>query len=1104
MEKSNIHIIINELDKFTRRFYLNEFAKGLILFVLIGIFYFLVISCAEYFAFFPTTVRTIVFYTSIALALVAFAKYIVLPLFRMCKIGKVLSHTEAARIVTQFFPEIKDTLLNTLELANDASLADNALAIAAINQKIASLRPIPFEAAIDFRKLFRYWKYFVALICAIVLVSVFYPRAIADGATRIVKHNEFFEKPAPFSFVLDNDTLSVIKGEDFTVSMHVEGRIVPERVNISIGGNNFLMTKKNAVSFEYVLRGCNNSITFSFNAEDVVSQQFQLQVFPLPQLLNFSIVGNVPQYTNLENVNATNTGDVTIPAGTNITWNVETADADSLFFVMESGEQIPFVKNDNQFNLNQRIMQTTPYTLVGKNKYLDTVKIISYTFTVIPDLRPSIQVEQKQDSSQYFTYYFKGEIQDDYGFSSFDFVYFLKDKESEAKRIPMEFSPTISHQQYFYMFDFSQFSKGDEIKYYFEVFDNDAVNGRKSARTATYNFTIPTQEELEEMQEEYSKQIESSFMQSSSLTQELVKDFDKLKQKLLNENLSDWERKQVLDEMKQKQEQIKQQVEQLTQSLEQKNDLQNKLSERDEEILRKQKEIEELLNALMDDELRKMMEEFNQMVDNYNKDEFIKKSEEMKMSFEELSKQLDRDLELLKRMDVEESVQQASNRLQELADEQRRLSEELKNSKNQEDIQKKLDELSKEFESIEKEYNDAQMKNEELQQKLDLQDFNQQFQDIQNSMEQSKSEQQQGQQSKSSKSMKKAAEQTQQLAENMQSMMQQQMAQQNMEDMANMRQILENLMTFSFQQEELMSQTGKLSHADPKYAEVAFKQNVLRENFKVIKDSLYALSLRVPQISQTINNEVFEIYKNGRSVITNLEQQQRGLARINQQYMMTSANNLALLFSEVLQQMQQQAAQQMEGQQQCQNPKNSGKGQKPSFQQMKKMQESLKEQMQQMMQQMKEGGMPSGQMQKQLSEMLMKEQMLKQLGNQMMKEGELSPEGVQQLKDIQRLMDQTERDIINQTITPQTMMRQEQILTRLLEADKSERERDMDKERESKTAVEKPSESARKMFKPTDAEKQQYDDVLQENGVKLKPQYQKIYSDYIINLNEEK
>lgn len=1103
MGKSDIHIIIKELDGFIRKFYLNEFIKGLILFILIAVFYVFSISCAEYFAFFPTQIRTIVFYTSLILAVAAFAKFIVIPVFHLCKLGKILSHVEAAKIISKFFPEIKDTLLNTLELANDESLTDNQLAIAAINQKIANLRPIPFASAIDFKKLLGFWKYGVALICLIVLVLLFHPRAFVEGAERIVKHNEYFEKPAPFTFILDNDSLSVIKGEDFTISMHVEGKFVPERVNITIAGNSFLMTKKTASSFEYVIRGCNNSVNFAFLADEYSSNTYTLQVFPLPQLLNFSISAVVPSYTQLDNVSVSNTGDITIPAGTKISWSVDAVDTDSLFFKSENGNIVAFNKKDSQFTLNQNIMQTTPYTLIGKNEYLDSIQIISYTFTVIPDLRPSIQVEQKQDSTQFFTYYFKGEIQDDYGFSSLEFVYFKKNKELECVRVPLEFSPSIAHQQFFYMFDFSQFAKGDTINYYFEVFDNDAVNGKKSARTATYDFAIPTQEKLDKMQEEYSKQIESSFEQSSSLAQDLVKDFDKLKQKLLNENLSDWERKQVLEEMQEKQEQIKQQVEQLTQSLEQKNDMQNKLSEQDEEILRKQKEIEDLLNTLMDDELRKMMDEFNQMMENYNKDEFIKKSEEMKMSFDELSKQLDRDLELLKRMDVEESVQKTSDRLQELAEEQKQLSEELKNSKNSEELQQKMDAIQKELESIEKEYEKAQNKNEELQQKYDLQDFNEQFQDIKKSMQQSQSEQQQGQQSKSSKSMKKASEQTQQLAESMQGMMQQQMAQQNMEDMANLRQIMENLLTFSFEQENLMTQTSKLSYADPKYAEVAYKQNTLRENFQIIKDSLYALSLRVPQISQPINNEVFEIYKNGNATIDHLEQRQRSLAKINQQYMMTSANNLALLLSEVLESMQQQAAQQMEGQQQCQNPKNSGKGQKPSFQQMKQMQQSLKEQMQQMMQQMKEGGMPSQQMQKQLSEMLMKEQMLKQLGNKMMKDGELSPEGAQQLKDIQRLMDQTERDIVNQNITPQTLMRQEQILTRMLEAEKAEKERDQDKERESKTATETPSENAKKMFKQTDTEKQQYDDVLQENSVKLKPQYQKMYSDYIINLNEK-
>ncbi len=1101
MEKSNINIILTKLDEFIRRFYVNEFLKGLILFVLIGVCYFITISCIEYFTFLPTSVRTIVFYVSLTIAAITLVKYVLVPFAHIYKIGKVLSHVEAAKIVTKFFPEVQDTLLNTLELANDKSLTDNQLAIAAINQKIDALRPIPFLSAFDFRTFLSYWKYAVALLAVILLVSLLYPRAIVDGATRIVKHNEYFEKPAPFTFVLDNDSLSVLKGSDFSILMHIEGKFVPDEVQISFGGNRFAMTKKTANSFEYDLHGCNQSLTFSFVADEYSSQQFNLEVYPLPQLYEFTISVETPTYTQIDNFVEKNTGDVTFPAGSKVTWQVNAVDTDSLLFVSENGTEF-FKKKDDTFVLNQHIKQTMEYSLIGKNSYLDSIRIIDYTFTVIPDIRPAIQVEQKQDSTEYFTYYFKGEIQDDYGFSSLDFVYYLKDREAEAVRIPVEFSPSVTHQQFFYMFDFSQFSKGDAIQYYFEVFDNDAVNGRKSARTAMYEFAIPTQEEMEKMQEQFSQQIQSSFEQSTSLAQEMMKDLDKLKQKLLNENLSDWERKQVLDEMQEKQEQIKKQVENLQQSLQQKNDLQQKMSEKDEELLRKQQEINDLLNSLMDDELRKMMEEFNQMREEFNKNDFIKKSEEMKMSYEELSKQLDRDLELLKRMDVEEQIQSSSNRLEELAKEQQQLSEDMKNGKNTDAMQQKMKELSEELQSIEKNYNDAKEKNEELQQKYDLQNFDQQFQDIQNSMQQSQSEQEQKQSNKASKSMKKAAEETEKLAQSMQGMMQQQMQQQAMEDMANLRQILENLVTFSFKQEDLLNQTKKLSYADPKYAETADGQNALSENFKIIKDSLYALSTRVPQISQSINNEVFEIYKNGNVVLDYLEQRQRGLAQMSQQYIMTAANNLALMLSEVLDAMQQQAAQQMEGQQQCQNPRSSGKGAKPSFQQMKQMQESLKSQMQEMMKQMKNGGMPSQQMQKQLSEMLMKEQMLKQMANTMMQNGELSPEGVQQLKDIQRLMDQTERDIVNQTITPQTLMRQEQILTRMLEAENSKHERDMDKERESKTAVETPSESAKKKFQQTEKDKLQYGDLLQENSIKLRPQYQKIYSDYIMNLEE--
>lgn len=1100
MEKSEINSIYKQLDTFIRKFYCNECIKGLIIFFLLVAFYAIIVSTAEYFAFFPIQVRSVMFYISIILAFSVCIYYIILPLFRLLKIGKTLSYIEAAQIITKFFPEIKDTLLNTLELADDVSLAQNSLAIAAINQKIAALKPIPFASAIDYKNLFSYWKYFLGLIVLLILILLLYPRAIVDGATRIVRHNEYFEKPAPFIFISDNDSLSITKGEDFTIKMHIEGAYVPERVECNIAGNMFLMTKTSPTSFEYIIRGCNASLNFFFTAEESTSQEYTLQVYPLPQLIQFSITAQVPSYTGLENFSVTNTGDISFPVGTQLVWNVDATDVDSLFFVPENSKKQPFNITNSQFILRHQAYTTTTYSLLGKNEFLDSVHIIDYMYTVIPDVRPTIHVEQKQDSTQYFMHYFKGEIQDDYGFSSLDFVYYINNDENTIVRVPLDFSPQIVRQEFFFLFDFSQFSQGDIISYYFEVYDNDAVNGRKSARSSQYDYSVPSRYEIEKIQEEYTKNIEASFDQSSTLAQDLMHDFDELKQKLLNENLSDWERKQTLTEMQEKQKQMQQHIDELTRSLQQKNDMKHKLSEQDEQILQKQKEIEELLQSLMDDELQKLMDEFNQMMDDFKKDEFINKSDDMKMSVEELSKQLDRDLELLKRMEVEEKIAQTSDRLEELGEKQQQLAEELSNNRN-EQVNERQRALLNEMESIRKDYEDVQKKNESLQQKYDLQNFQQQFDQIQNDMNQAYDEQEQKQTNKAVKSMKKAAEQAQQLSKDMAQMMQQQMVAQNMEDMANLRQILENLVTFSFNQEALMLTTSKLSYHDPKYAETAEKQNILKENFAMIKDSLYALSLRVPQISQPINDEILQIYRNSRSALRYLEQNQRSLAKINQQYIMTSSNNLALLLSEVLSSMQQQAAQQMDGLQQCQNPKNSGKGQKPSYSQMQQMQQSLKEQMQQIIQQMKSGAMQSQQGKKQLSDMLMKEQMLKQMAGQMMKDGDLSPEGVQQLKEIQRMMDQTERDIVNQNITQQSIRRQEQILTRMLEAEKAQKERDLDKERESKSAQEKPSEKARKMFSPAEYEHHMYEDVLQQNTVKLKPHYMRIYEEYILNLN---
>lgn len=1102
MKQSDIHIIIQKLDDFIRKYYLNECVKGLILFVLIFLFYLFTLAGIEYFAFLPIYTRTFLFYTTVFLSLFAFLKYVLLPLFRMYKIGKVISHIEASKIVVTFFPEIKDTLLNALELSKEEQNTDNSLVIAAINQKIKLLKPIVFSSAIDLKKLISYWKYAFALIVLFITISVFYPNALQSGVNRIVKHSVYFEKPAPFSFILSNDTLAVVKGDDYKVSVRVEGKYVPNNIEIVIGGNSFFMQKKTNTTFEYIIRNCNNSLSFNFLAEEFVSQKYELQVKPLPQLLSFTINARVPAYTGLQNFTIKNIGDITVPAGTQLQWNVDALDSKKLKIYFNNSKSISQLLNvENHFELKQTIFKNTQYSFIGQNDFFKDYKIIDYTISVIPDLIPSINVIDKRDSINFFTYYYKGIIQDDYGFTGLQFVYFDAKNPKQIKKTPIQYLSNVTKQEMYFMFDFSQFEKGSKIEYYFEVFDNDAINGRKSARTTIQEFKVPTSDELEKLDNQFANNIEKSMNQSMSATEDLLKDIKTMQKKLLNENLTDWERKELLQEIQDKQNTIKQKVNEMSQMLQQKNELQNQFSPQDQQLLEKQKQIEDLLKNLMDDELQKLFDEFNKLMDNFKKDEFMKKSEDMKQSYEELSKQMDRDLELLKKMDVEKNIKSTAQKLDELAQKQKELAQELQKTK-QPTEQQKLEQkkIEDEFKKAKDSYEDAGQKNEELKNKLQMNDFKPQFDQIEQSMQQSQEQMQNKQSGKSSKSMQQSSKQMEELSEAMQQMLQEQMKQKAMEDMDNLRQILDNLLTFSYQQEALISQTNKLSYADPKYATITSKQNALADNFTIIRDSLYSLSLRVPQLSSPINQELFTINKKMKRIISYLEDQQRSGAMVEQQYVMTSANNLMLLLGEVLDAMQKAAAQQMQGNQQCDKPGKTGKG-KPSMSQISQMQQSLKQQMEQMLQQMKDGSMQGKGMQKQMSQMLMQQQMMGDMMNNMMKNGQISPEGVQQLKEIQKMMDKTEQDIVNQNITPQTIQRQEQILTRLLESDKSIRERDIDKKRESNEAKDNYS-IPKAIFKEDKNPEIRYEDVLKQTNLKLNTYYLKIFQDYLLEINQ--
>jgi hypothetical protein len=268
------------------------------------------------------------------------------------------------------------------------------------------------------------------------------------------------------------------------------------------------------------------------------------------------------------------------------------------------------------------------------------------------------------------------------------------------------------------------------------------------------------------------------------------------------------------------------------------------------------------------------------------------------------------------------------------------------------------------------------------------------------------------------------------------------------------RQILENLIHFSKKQEALIKKFDKINNYNPQYVKYSSRQTRLKNETEMIEDSLKALSQKVMQIKTKVNREISDINYYMKKVRNHISNRRIGKIRSSQQYIMTAANNLAVMLSELMGKMQQQMASQMKGGQMCQKPKPGQMGKKSgkSLSEIRKMQKNLGKKLGDL----KKGkqGNKQGAGSKELARLQKLQQQLRQRLREMRKNKDMKGEkdGESELKKIEEMMEKQEQDIINNNISGETMKRQQQIQVKMLEAQDAQRKQGKDNKRKSKTA----------------------------------------------------
>lgn len=1109
-----------KIRSFQKKYYLNLFIKGIILTLSILIGYFVLASILEHNLWMGPSMRLMILITFFGIAGLCIIKYLNQPLqWWIAKKG--LSEEESAKVIGSSIPTVKDRLLNLIQLSSRTP--DSALTFASIRQKTRELEPLTFESVVNYGENKKYLKYLAIPLLLVITILIFNSSIITQSTERFVHFSREYSPLAPFRFIVENERLEAFYNEDFTLKIRLEGNAIPENVYLINRNQRLKLSSAGDQQFVYVFERMQKPVDLQIEAAGFYSDPFSVKLINRPELVRFNLELEYPRYIQRRNEKVANAGNLEIPEGTMVRWKLNASNTMDAHIKFASGQEPQsFQSSDNQlYVFSKKFNDPDQYEIILQNNESKNKDKIAFTIDVVKDEYPQISVNNYRDSVLFKRVILGGVVGDDYGVTKLLLHYRIRngDQQEILKkqiRIPIQGIPLQQSFFHNWALDSMELEPGHQLEYYLEVWDNDGVNGRKSTKSSSYTFLIPTADNLVAEISRSQSRAEEKIDQSVNRASKLQDQIENANQKLKGKQNLDWQDKKMLEDIIQQKRDLEQIVEQMKSENKMLEDKKNAFTEQNERIKEKAGQIQKLMNELLDDETKKLFEELQKLLkENTDITQIQKLLDKLNQNTNNLEKELERTLELFKELKYEFKLDQTIQDLKKQVEDQKEILDKTealekenaeKNLKDQkskennkrtkqqsdgnkenssdtkeaEDLAKDQEELNEDFKKTSEDLKELEKLGDELD-KNDQLPSDEEKQEVQDQQQQSKEMLDQKNPAKAKTPQKNALQKMQQMKQQMESMQNAMSMEMDMQNIESLRQIIHGLVKLSFDQESLMKDFNELQQNDPRFNGIAQRQLKLKDDSKVLEDSLLALGKRDPLMGSFITKEIGELNNHLEKVIVANRERRRPQAANEMQLSMTSINNLALMLDDhfdMMMQMMQNAGQSMS--------KKKQKGQKPSLSQ---MQQQLNDRIEQLKSKPKNGRQLSEELAEMAAEQERIRRALQEMQEKMKNEG-LAPGG-----DLPSKMEQSEMDLVNKQLTDQLIRRQKEIMTRLLEAEKSMREQDMDEERKGETARDYEKEIP-KAFEEYLRLKEKEVELLKTVPPKLYPYYKKEVSEY--------
>jgi hypothetical protein len=624
------------------------------------------------------------------------------PILKLLRLQKGISPDQASKIIGKHFFEIDDKLLNLLQLNKSKAYTD--LLEASIEQKSNDLRTVPFKKAIDFKLNINYLKFLAIPI--IIWFLIFFSgnnSFFSESFTRVIHHNTAYLPPAPFKFQILNDKLVAIEDVPFVLEVSTVGEIQPKDVQIVFNNETYYLNSNNLNEFFYEFERPERSFQFYLEANHVASQIYQIEVIKTPKIINFKMHLDYPSYTLKTDETIRNTGNAMVPEGTKVIWNIGTEQTLNIDFIVENRRRPKnndmltenlLSDGEGNYNLTKTLGSSIIYEVTASNNNLKNYEVLTYEIDVIKDQYPKIFARSDIDSVSRGPVNFVGQMSDDYGISHLQVL--AKNLNNNSVSVYGINTGKSDFEEFFYTFpDGISLEEGTSYEIYFQVFDNDAINGSKKSKSQVFYYRNKTQEEIEEEliieQKENLEEMDKATKSYKELQKSLIKFSDKLKSK----NKADWnDEKQMenfIDRQKAYREILDKNRENILRNMDEMEKSSNpKMNEKHDELRKRIEESKEL------EKKESLLKELQELTEKLKKENLLSRAEKLENQAKREERSLERLLELTKQFYIEKKAEQIIKKLDELSISQNELAKKEKvSTEQQKDLNNKFDSIKK-------------------------------------------------------------------------------------------------------------------------------------------------------------------------------------------------------------------------------------------------------------------------------------------------------------------------------------------------------------------------------------------------------------------------